>query len=518
MSGIPLLTVIIGWPALAALLALAMGLVTPADGRAAHRWLTIASLVELGLCLLAIGPVLAAGGGYALSQSVTWVPYLGIGYHVGVDGVSLVLILLTALIGAVVPFICQDLQVRHAQFAALILFAQAATMGIFLSLDLILFYVFWEVVLIPLYLLVVGWGGPGRKAAAMKFLVMSLVGSLFMLVGIAGLGSLSVAATGTFTFDLPTLLAAHPLLSGLAGYLAFFAFALAFAVKSPLFPFHAWLPDTYTEAPMPVTVILSSVVSKAGVYAMLRFLLPLFPGLSAQFADLFIVLGVAGVLYGGVIALTQTDMKRLLAYVSLSHMGLMVAGVFALNAMASEGVVLQMVSHGVVLGAAFAFVAMLEARVGSRDLTAFGGLMTRAPVLAGFGMLVALAALGLPGLSSFAGEFVVLVGLFQHSAVLASIAAITVVLAAAYILRLYQGTMHGKAAGLTTAGAGPVRMRPRDFAVLVPLLAVTVYLGIRPGWVPARVAPDLKHISVPSAQKATGPGGQALGTGKGAHA
>lgn len=500
LTGISLLTALIVWPGVAALLTVAAGWLVPSNVRVARLVAVGGATAELVLALFAIGPVVASGGNYALTVSHTWVPLLGINYTLGIDGVSLVLVLMSALVGLVALFTCNE-SVRLPQFYALLLLTVGAAMGIFLSLDLVLFYLFWEVVLIPVYLLMAGWGGPGRRAAAMKFLIMSLVGSLFMLVGITGLGASTVAATGGFVFDLPALVAAHASIAGLAGYLAFFAFALAFAIKSPLFPFHAWQPDAYVQAPTPVTILLSGVLSKAGAYAFLRFLIPLFPALSRQFADLFIVLGVAGVLYGAFIALGQRDMKRLMAYSSLSHMGLLVAGIFALDPIATQGAVLQMVSHGVVIAAVFAFIGMLEVRVGSRDLTAFGGLMSRAPILAGFGLMVALAALGLPGLSSFAGEFLLLVGLFQRSVLFASLAVVAVVLSAAYMLRLYQATIHGRLTGLaeTVPGdSGRLDLRARDYVVLVPLLAVVVYLGIAPGVVPARVAPVMAHISTAS--------------------
>lgn len=510
VTGFPLLTALIVWPAVAALLVLVLGMADELRGRI-RLFAVLFALVELFLAAAAIAPVTAAGGAYALQASTVWLPYLGVNYVVGIDGISLVLVLLTALVGVVVLFTvaCPGTE-RLPQFLALLFLAEGASMGIFLSLDLVLFYLFWEVVLIPVYLLIVGWGGPGRRAAAFKFLVMSLVGSLFMLVGIVGLGTSTAVGTGSFTFDLPALVAAHPSIPGVAGYLAFFAFALAFAIKSPLFPFHAWQPDAYTEAPLPATIVLASVLSKAGIYAFLRFLLPLFPSLSHQFADLFMVLGVAGVLYGAFIALIERDMKRLLSFASLSHMGLLVAGVFAFEPIATEGVVLQMVSHGVVIAAAFAFVGMLESRLGSRDLGAFGGVMTKAPILAGFGLFVALAALGLPGLSSFAGEFLVLLGLFQRSGTLAVVAIVSVVLAAAYVLRLYQVAVHGPLSGRAAEiEAGAIDLRARDYLVLVPLLAVAVYLGVAPKVVPDRVAPDLAHVSL--AARAAAP--QALGAG-----
>ena len=510
MTGFPLLTALIVWPAVAALLVLVLGMAAELRERA-RLFAALFALVELVLSVAAVGPVIAAHGAYALQSSTVWLPYLGVDYTVGLDGISLVLVLLTALVGFVVLFtVDTENTERLPQFLALMLLTEGAAMGIFVSLDLVLFYLFWEVVLIPVYLLIMGWGGAGRRSAATKFLVMSLVGSLFMLVGIVGLGTATASATGTFTFDLVRLESLHASIAGTAGYLAFFAFALAFAIKSPLFPFHAWQPDAYTEAPLPATVLLSSILSKAGIYAMLRFLLPLFPTLSHQFADLFIALGVAGVLYGAFIALMQRDMKRLVSYASLSHMGLLVAGVFAFEPIATEGVVLQMVSHGVVIAALFALVGMLESRLGSRELGAYGGVMTKTPILAGVGMVVALAALGLPGLSSFAGEFLVLLGLFQRSGLFAVIAIASVVLSAAYVLRLYQVTVHGPLTGRAAELDGPaIDLGVRDYLVLAPLLAVVVYLGVAPRFVPNRVAPDLAHVSL----TLPGTGPQALGTG-----
>lgn len=512
MTGLPVLTAIIVWPALLALLVLATSLGGGEGRNRMARTVAIAgALVEIGLTALAIGPVLALHGGtaYALSENRVWVPYLGINYHVAVDGISLVLILLTSVVTFVSLFTMAPKDDRMPQHLALLLLAEATSMGIFLALDLVLFYLFWEAVLIPAYLLILGWGGPNRVRAAQRFLIMSLAGSLFMLVGIVAFASAATTAVGGFTFDLPTLVALHVNLVGLGGTLAFVAFALAFAIKSGLFPVHEWLPDAYTEAPMDTSIMLSSVLSKAGIYAFLRFLIPLFPKLTDRYGWILILLGVIGILYGAFIALRQTDMKRILAYSSLSHMGLMVAGVFALDVIGTQGAVLQMVSHGVVIAALFALVGMLEIRTGSREITAFGGIMSRAPVLAGLGMVAAMAGLGLPGLSSFAGEFLLLLGLFERNVALGVIASFGVILAAAYVLRLYQATVHGRLSG-RAEGATRIDLQARDYVALVPMLAVSLLLGILPSLVTGRVTPALSHVSTPQAAKAV-PTPQALG-------
>lgn len=512
MTGFPVLTAIIVWPAVAALLILAASLGS-GEGRAkrARTLAIVATLIEIGLTAVAIGPVLGLHGGaaYALSENRVWVPYLGINYHIGVDGISLVLVLLTSVVTFVSLFTMHPDGDRVPQHLALLLLTEAASMGIFLSLDLVLFYLFWEAVLIPAYLLILGWGGAGRVRAAQRFLIMSLAGSLFMLVGIVAFASAATAKVGGFTFDLPTLVALHVHLVGAGATLAFIAFALAFAIKSGLFPVHVWLPDAYTEAPMDTSIMLSSVLSKAGIYAFLRFLIPLFPNLSARYSWILILLGVVAILYGAFIALRQTDMKRILAYSSLSHMGLMVAGVFALDVIGTQGAVLQMVSHGVVIAALFALVGMLEIRTNTRDIRAFGGMMSRAPILAGLGLVAAMAALGLPGLSSFAGEFLLLLGLFERNVALGVIATFGVILAAAYVLRLYQTAVHGRISG-QAEGEARVDLTARDYVALVPMLAVSLLLGIIPGLVTARVTPALSHVSTPQAATAL-PTPQALG-------
>jgi NADH-quinone oxidoreductase subunit M len=490
---VPLLSVIVFWPVAAALL-LFLGALLGTRGATAARYFAVAaSVVEMILVALAIGPTLAAHGGYALGENVAWMPLLGIDYRLGVDGLSLVLIGLTALLGFVAVLMAQAQTLpRQPQYLALLLLTEASAMGIFLSLDLVLFYLFWETVIIPVYLLIAGWGGDGRRAAATKFLIMSLAGSLLMLVGIVAVASAAAQATGAFMFDLPTLLSLHLAFPANLGYAAFGAFALAFAIKTPLFPFHAWQPDAYAESPPPVTVVLAGVLSKAGLYGFLRFLLPLFPDQSAHLQPLMMSLGIAGVVYGSAVALAQRDMKRLLAFASLAHVGLITAGIFAMNAIGVEGAVLQMASHGLVAGGAFVVVGVIEARTASRDLGVLGGLMGRMPILAGFGMLVTMALLGLPGLSSFAGEFLLILGTFQRSLPLAIGGGVGMALAAVYGLRLYQAAFHHAPRGPEATGD----LRAHDIVALAPLAALILLLGVVPGVATARASASLSHVLV----------------------
>lgn len=497
---VSLLSAVVFWPLAAALLVL-LGTGLGTRGLPVVRWFAVAaSVIELGLVALTVAPVIHASGGYALVENQPWMPLLGIGYHLGVDGISVVLIALTALIGFVVLLLAQAQDVpRLPQYLALLLMTEAASMGIFLSLDLILFYLFWETVIIPVYLLIAGWGGARRRTAALRFLIMSFVGSLFMLVGMVALAAAAAQVTGMFTFDLPTLLRLGVNFPSGLGYVAFGAFALAFAIKTPLFPFHAWMPDAYTEATTPTTIALSSVLSKAGLYGFLRFLIPLFPLESAHLAPLLMALGIGGVVYGSVIALGQQDMKRILAFASLSHVGLITTGIFALSAIGIEGSVLQMMSHGIVIAAAFLIVGVVEARTGRRDLAVLGGLQSRTPILAGFGMFVIMAVLGLPGLSSFSGEFLLIMATFQRSIALAIGAAVGIVLAAAYALRLYQEVFH-----YDPGGEKPHKdMFVHDIIAIVPLVLLIAYLGVAPGVVPARVAPSLDHVLTSARHGAT---------------
>jgi NADH-quinone oxidoreductase subunit M len=398
-------------------------------------------------------------------------------------------------------------------------------MGVFLATNLFLFYVFWELMLVPAYLLVGMFGGARRAYAAMKFVIYTAAGSLFMLIGIISVGAVVSGVAGrAYSLDLATLLRnGVTTLPGSTQVWLFLAFAAAFAIKCGVFPLHSWVPDTYSEAPAPVVVLLAGVMAKTGAYGFIRFNLTLFPEATRSLTPLMSILAVVGILYFALQALVARDVKRLLSYVSVSHMSVIVLGIFALNVAGIEGGVLQMVNHGIIIAALFLIAAFIEARTSTRRLSDFGGLATRLPWLASAFLIAALAALGLPGLSSFAGEFLAFLGAFQSSYVFGILGTLVVIPAAWYMLRFFQGVMEGpptaeiqqhaaSAAGnaaVTTTGeaagaaaTGSIGKTLRDlgggeFLVLLTLLALIIALGIIPGAVTSRIQTSVQEIAAP---------------------
>jgi NADH-quinone oxidoreductase subunit M len=468
--------------------------------QAAWAWAGIVALAELALTIVAGLQFDRGAGGFQFAEHQPWIPGLGLDYRLGMDGISLFLVLLTALLG-VVTIAASAQQARDPRrsgtYFALMLLLVAGIQGVFLATNVFLFYVFWEIMLVPAYLLIGTFGGPRRAYAAIKFVIYTAIGSLLMLAGVIGLGAAASASVGRYTLDLPALLGHVPADAQGVLFLAFFA---AFAVKAPLFPFHAWLPDAYTEAPVPVTVLLAGAMSKTGAYGFIRFCLPLFPHATAQAAPILSILAVIGILYCAVLAWVQTDFKRLLAYSSISHMGVILLGVFALNAQGLDGAVLQMVNHGITTGALFLIAGLIAARTGTRDIRALGGLAARLPILAVVFGIAALSSLGLPGLNSFAGEFLALLGAFRTNIVLGVLGTLVVVPAAWYLLRFFQGVMEGpppaKVAAPADASAETLPRPPvardlgvGDLAILVPLLALMVLIGVFPAPLPDRIEP-----------------------------
>jgi NADH-quinone oxidoreductase subunit M len=409
------------------------------------KWLGV--VVALAALTVAAGVAFSfAPGyrGYQYSEVVPWIPQLRIFYRLGVDGISLWLVVLNAFL-TVIAILATPITTRHvSRFVALMLAMSAGLAGVFMATDLVLFYVFWEAMLIPAYFLLWLFGEgdrPGR--AALKFVLYTLAGSLLMLVGVIG----EYVATGKQTFDLATLATLAPSPSIQFGL--FFVFALAFAIKTPLFPFHSWLPDAYAAAPTPMLITFAGVMGKAGAYGFLRIAVPLFPEPVGWWDWRWVVpvLAVAAIIWGALMALAQRDMKLLVAYSSVSHMGFIVLGIFSYNVQGQQGAVLQMVNHGIIISALFLIVAWISDRAGTRDRSAMAGLAARMPVMAGVFIVVTLAALGLPGLNSFVGEFMTLLGAWQRAPVLALFGAIGLVLAPVYMLRLFQGVMQGPPAG-----------------------------------------------------------------------
>ncbi len=423
-------------------------------------------------------------GTFQFNEKLTWISALGINYSLGVDGISLLLVVLTTLLTVVCVASSFRIEQKVKNYMAFMLLLECGIVGVFLSTNLFLFYIFWEVMLIPAYFLVGSWGGERRIYAAFKFVLYTSVGSLLMLAGIIALGYYhQVAVGGNYTLDLADLLTGK-LDSNIQLWLML-AFSAAFAVKVPFIPFHSWLPDTYSEAPTPVTAMLAGAMSKTGAYGFLRFCLPLFPQAVHTLAPYFSTLAVIGILYCAVLALVQTDMKRLLGYSSISHLGVVMLGMFAFSTQGVEGSVLQMVNHGITIAALFLIAGLIEQRTGTRRLNDFGGLATRVPVLATVMLIAALSSLGLPGLNSFAGEFLALLGAFQSSALFGVLGTAVIIPAAWYMLRFFQGVMEGQrpaegvvAAVIRKGGLSDIRLS--EFLTLSPLLALIFYIGLQP--------------------------------------
>ncbi len=421
-------------------------------------------------------------GTFLFTEKLTWISSLGINYSLGVDGISVLLVVLTALLTPICITASFPIEQKVKNYMAFMLLLECGIIGVFVSTNLFLFYIFWELMLIPAYFLVGTWGGPRRIYAAFKFVLFTSVGSLIMLAGVIAIGYYhQLAAGGGYTLELSSLLNTK-LDNGTQMWL-FLAFAAAFAVKVPFVPFHSWLPDTYSEAPAPVTAMLAGAMSKTGAYGFLRFCIPLFPQAAQMLAPLFNTLAVIGILYCAVLALTQTDMKRLLGYSSISHLGVVMLGMFAFNVQGAEGSVLQMVNHGITTAALFLIAGFIERRAGTRRISDFGGMAVRVPILATVMLIAVLSSLGLPGLNSFAGEFLAFLGAFRSNVVFGTLGTIVVVPAAWYLIRFFQGVMEGT----RNSAAVAVKRKSmfsdislREFVSISPLLLLIFYIGLQP--------------------------------------
>ncbi len=375
--------------------------------------------------------------GFQFIDYGSWLPSFSIRYKVGIDGLSLVMVIMTTLLTFIaVPSAWNYISKRKKLFYSLLLLLETAMIGVFVSLDLLLFYIFWEAMLIPMSLIIGIWGGKRRIYSALKFFIYTFAGSIFLLVGLVVLAIYYSNLTGTFTFDL-TQLSSLKLPLELQKWL-FWAFFIAFAVKVPIFPFHTWLPDAHVEAPTPGSVILAGVLLKMGAYGFLRFSLPLFPQAYKMYAPIIFALGVIAIIYTALVALVQEDVKKIVAYSSVSHMGFVMIGLFSLTVQGIEGAIFQMLSHGLVSGALFFVVGIIYERLHSREVPRMGGLASLAPKLATLAMLFTMANVGLPGTSSFIGEFLTILGAFKASWLVASLMALGVVFGAAYMLYMYR--------------------------------------------------------------------------------
>ncbi len=454
------------------------------------RWIALAGTaidlaMAIALWVRTPGTPPSPAGQWLADLSVAWMAPLGIRLHLAVDGLSLLLVLLTGLLGIIaVAASWTEIQDRVGFFHFNLMWVLAGIIGVFTSLDLFLFYFFWEMMLVPMYFLIGIWGHERRIYAAVKFFIFTQISGLLMLIAIVALYLLHGRATGTYTFDYTELLGT-PLDQGTAWWLMLGFFG-AFAVKLPVVPVHTWLPDAHTEAPTAGSVVLASLLLKTGAYGLLRFVVPLFPTATAAVAPVAIALGVVGVLYGAVLAYGQTDLKRLVAYTSVSHMGFVLIGVFAGTRLALQGAVLQILCHGVSTGALFVLVGSLQERFHTRDLRRLGGLWTVVPRMGGMTMFFALASMGVPGLGNFVAEFLVLIGTWPVNPVATAIASLGLILSTVYALWMVQAAFQGRLREPAPGDAeGPVLVAVRDLgrremAMGIALIVAIVWLGMYP--------------------------------------
>ena len=440
------------------------------------------SLVPFALSLLVWAGFDAASADYQFVERHAWLPDFGISYHVGVDGISLLLVVLTTFLTPI-SLLCswESVESRVREFSFFMLALEAAMIGVFISLDLFLFYVFWDAMLIPMYFLIGVWGYDRRVYAAIKFILYTMAGSVLMLLAIIWIAYYHQTVTGVPSFDLADLLAMN-ISSGLQTWL-FLAFAVAFAIKVPLFPFHTWLPDAHVQAPTAGSVILAGVLLKMGTYGLLRFAFPLFPEAALYFAPYLATLAVVGIVYGALVAMVQPDLKKLVAYSSVSHLGFVVLGLCALTVAGVQGAVFQMLAHGVSTGGLFLIVGMLSERRHTRLIAEYGGLKSVAPRLVAAFLLITLASVALPGMNGFVGEFLILIGtyggVFAYARVYAAIAATGVILSAVYMLWMFQRVNYGPITNDKNRGMRDLSLR--EWIVIGPVCAMAVIMGVIPG-------------------------------------
>jgi NADH-quinone oxidoreductase subunit M len=436
------------------------------------RWTALwTSLIVFGLSLILWFRFDPANPGFQFQESVAWLPEFGVGYRMGVDGISVLFVLLsTALTPICILSAWEAIHTRVREFMLTFLILETMMVGMFCAQDFVLFYVFFEGVLIPMYLIIGVWGGPRRVYAAFKFFLYTLTGSVLMLLAlltmwyVAGTTDLAVLLHTTFPAHMQTWL--------------FLAFLASFAVKVPMWPVHTWLPDAHVEAPTAGSVILAGVMLKMGAYGFIRFSIPMLPEASAQFAPLMFALGVVAVIYTSLVALAQTDMKKLIAYSSVAHMGVVIIGFFTFNVQGIQGALFQMLSHGIVSGALFLCVGVIYDRMHTRDIARYGGLAHRMPAYAAVLMLFTMASIGLPGTAGFVGEFLVLVGAFRVNFWLALLGSMGMILGAAYMLYLYRRVIFG---ALTKDDLKSILdLSPREVALFAPLVVLTLWMGIYP--------------------------------------
>lgn len=464
------------------------------------KWVALlTALIDLGLAtslwLEQTGAIFSATRAWMIDYQVAWIPSLGISFHLAMDGLSLVLLLLTFFLGAL-AVLCSWNEVgqRRGFYYFNLLWTLAGISGVFVALDLFLFYFFWEVMLVPMYFLIALWGDSNRRYAAFKFFLFTQAGGLLMMVAILALYLINGTQSGTYSFDYFQLL--HTSLGASAARWIMLGFLVAFAVKLPVVPLHNWLPDAHSEAPTAGSLILAGLLLKTGAYGILRFVVPLFPEAAAAIANWAMLFGVIGIVYGALLAFAQTDIKRLIAYTSVSHMGFVLLGIFAFSELALQGVVMQMVTHGISTGGLFLLAGMLKERLHSREIGQMGGLWTAMPAMGGVALVFTMASLGLPVLGNFVAEFLVLMGTFPVNALLTAVATLGLVFSALYSLRLMQKVFLGP-----VVAAHPLSdLSTRERIIMAALTISIVVLGLYPQPVMDTVSITLSQLthSVPS--------------------
>lgn len=497
-----LLTVTVFLPLVWAILGLLIPTSSESGRSALKSWTLLGTVATFLVSLLIYAKFNVGGEEFQFMEKVGWLPTLGISYQVGVDGISLWLILLTTfLMPIAVMGSFNAVEDRHREYYFLLMALETGMLGAFVALDIFLFYVFWEAMLIPMYFLIGIWGGKERVYAAMKFFVFTLVGSLLMLVAIFYLSYQHKLQFGSYSTALLDLYKVQVAGGGISSpqNLLFLAFAIAFAVKVPLFPLHTWLPDAHVQAPTAGSVILAAILLKMGGYGFMRFAFPMFPQAVAYFQVPFLVLGAIAIVYGACVATVQPDVKKLVAYSSVSHMGYVIVGLFSLNTVAAMGSYYQMLNHGISTGALFLLVGMIYERRHTREIAAFGGIAKVMPWFAVIFMIVTLSSVALPGTNGFIGEFLILLGSWKTSPVIAAISATGVILGAVYMLWMFQRVMFGPVKHKENEKLLDLNLR--ELAVLAPLVVAIFAMGIFPNFFFDKMGPSIERFLARSTGK-----------------